>query len=199
MTGKNSFILYTDIDEHLGLLDDSECGALFRAIVAYAKNGSIPDDLTPAAGMAFSFIRAQIDRNTDKWESIRQKRSEAGRAGAAATNRKRATKPANAHFAEQSPAKPAVNVSVPENANVLVPEIIEKICSLLNQGKRVIGGDKGKLRVGKLAEDYIGWALGDYTQQQVIAAARIAAAEGYDGNWSDFKRFCDRLKEQGRL
>lgn len=64
MDGKNSFILYCDIGQHLELLSDEDAGLLFKGIVHYADTGE-PPQLPPMAAMAFSFIRAQIDRDDD--------------------------------------------------------------------------------------------------------------------------------------
>lgn len=121
MNEKHSFVLHTDIGQHLDLLDDTECGKLFRAVVAYASEGKIPDAMTPAGQMAFSFIKAQIDRDTQKWDEVREKRRKAGKVGAAVTNGKRAANAANADFAEQKAANPAVTVPVSVPVPVTVP------------------------------------------------------------------------------
>lgn len=62
MQNRSSFVLYTEYDQHLELLTDEECGRLFRAIMQYAATGESPD-LVGAERMAFSFIRAQIDKD----------------------------------------------------------------------------------------------------------------------------------------
>lgn len=121
MNEKHSFVLHTDIGQHLALLDDTECGKLFRAVVAYADDGTLPAAMSPAGQMAFSFIKAQLDRDSQKWDEVREKRRMAGRAGAAVTNGKRAANAANADFAEQKAANPAVTVPVPVTVPVSVP------------------------------------------------------------------------------
>lgn len=80
MDGKNSFILYCDIGRHLELLSDEDAGLLFKGIVHYADTGE-PPQLPPMAAMAFSFIRAQIDRDQEKWNTTREKRRAAGKSG----------------------------------------------------------------------------------------------------------------------
>lgn len=80
MDGKNSFILYCDIGQHLELLSDEDAGLLFKGIVHYADTGE-PPQLPPMAAMAFSFIRAQIDRDQEKWNTTREKRRAAGKSG----------------------------------------------------------------------------------------------------------------------
>ena len=42
MDGKNSFILYCDIGQHLELLSDEDAGLLFKGIVHYADTGEPP-------------------------------------------------------------------------------------------------------------------------------------------------------------
>lgn len=76
-----SFILYTDIAEVLRILTDEQKGRLFQSIVDYAETSEVPaiDDI--AVKIAFTNIKANIDRNAEKWEHIRQIRSEAGKKG----------------------------------------------------------------------------------------------------------------------
>ena len=80
MDGKNSFVLYCDVGQHLALLSDEDAGKLFKAVVWYADTGAT-QELPPMAEMAFSFLRAQIDRDKEKWLTVREKRRIAGRAG----------------------------------------------------------------------------------------------------------------------
>lgn len=77
---KKSFVLYYDYREHLALLNDEERGRLLMALLDYAENGKEPD-LEGSALMAFSFIRAQMDRDAAKYAETVRKRREAGRQG----------------------------------------------------------------------------------------------------------------------
>ena len=77
---KKGFVLYYDYRNHLALLSDEERGRLLMALLNYTENGEEPD-LDGAALMAFSFIRAQIDRDTAKYEATCKKRREAGKQG----------------------------------------------------------------------------------------------------------------------
>lgn len=76
---KNSFVLYNDYRKHITLLSDTEKGQLLDAIFAYADGEDV--QLYGSVGMAFSFIKAQMDRDAAKWEEERQSRSEAGKRG----------------------------------------------------------------------------------------------------------------------
>lgn len=125
MDGKNSFILYCDIGQHLEPLSDEDAGLLFKGIVHYADTGE-PPQLPPMAAMAFSFIRAQIDRDQEKWNTTREKRRAAGKSGGLKSGESRQrsneAKEANASNPKQPQADEAdnVNVTVPVNGNVPV-------------------------------------------------------------------------------
>ena len=128
MDGKNSFILYCDIGQHLELLSDEDAGLLFKGIVHYADTGE-PPQLPPMAAMAFSFIRAQIDRDQEKWNTTREKRRVAGKSGGLKSGESRQrsneAKEANASNPKQNEADEAdnVNVTVPVTGNVPVTVI----------------------------------------------------------------------------
>jgi len=107
---KKGFVLYYDYRQHLDLLNENERGRLLAALLDYGEMGREPD-LDGAVLMAFSFIRAQMDRDAQKYAEICRKRSEEGRRGgrppeANANNQKQAeAKEANAFLGNQSVAK----------------------------------------------------------------------------------------------
>ena len=126
---KNSFILYNSYSEQINLLDDAECGRLFKALFAFNSDGTKPS-LSGGAMMAFSFITSQMQRDAEEYEKVCEKRREAGKRGgeAKAANRKSAEAPpeeqkqeanvANANFAKQTLANVADNENENENENV---------------------------------------------------------------------------------
>lgn len=116
---KKSFVLYTDMKTPLTLLTNEQRGELLMSLFDYAETGKLPE-FDGALEMAFTFIRQQLDRDAAAWEETRQRRSEAGRKGAAATNGKGRQSPAMPNNAEQCPANPAVTVN--ENVNATVNE-----------------------------------------------------------------------------
>ena len=134
MGEKQSFVLYYDIREPLSLLNDSERGRLFSAILNYAEYGELPD-FDGAAQMAFAFIRKALDRDAEKWESKREKRVEAGRLGGLKrvenlrqTETDGQANQANATFAKQikqNQANQAVPAPVPAPVPVPVPALYE--------------------------------------------------------------------------
>lgn len=77
---KKSFIIYNDYAVHFQLLTNAEIGQLIRAMVNYSQTGEI-ERLSGALEMAFSFIRLQMDRDREKWEKTKKRRSEAGKKG----------------------------------------------------------------------------------------------------------------------
>jgi len=115
---KKSFVLYADYSEHVALLSDEEAGMLFKAIFAYVK-GEKNIKLSPIVSMAFSFIKAQLDRDMGKWEEIRKKRAIAGSLGGKAKgNKQKVAKQANAISDKQKVAKQAVTDNGTEYVNV---------------------------------------------------------------------------------
>lgn len=116
-TGKRSIVLYVDLLQHIRYLPLDEVGAVFLAVLTYADTGQLPE-LTGAAGMCFSFIRAQLDRDAEKWEETRAKRVEYGRTGGVASGvarKQTQANEANASKMKQTQANEAVNVNVTVN------------------------------------------------------------------------------------
>lgn len=77
---KNSFLIYLDYEEQFNLLTDEQAGQLIKALIKYEKTRKITP-LEGATMMAFSFIKAQLDRDREKWKEQINKRSEAGKKG----------------------------------------------------------------------------------------------------------------------
>lgn len=67
MSKKKSFLLYHDYREHLSLISDEERGVLLMALFDYSEYGIQPT-LEGASKMAFSFIKAQMDRDAASYE-----------------------------------------------------------------------------------------------------------------------------------
>ena len=81
---KNSFILYNDYAAFINMLDLEERGALFTVILDYV-NGGKPDtdELSAGVRIAFTMIRQNLDRDTEKYQSICTKRSNAAKSAKA--------------------------------------------------------------------------------------------------------------------
>lgn len=78
---RDSFVLYCSLREPLKKLSENETGSLFKAILDYVADGTEPGGLSQAAEMAFMFVKSQLDRDSEKYNAICQKRAEAGRLG----------------------------------------------------------------------------------------------------------------------
>ncbi len=122
---KNSFILYNSYREQINLLDDAECGRLFKALFAFNATGETPS-LSGGAMMAFSFIASQMSRDAEEYEKVCEKRREAGKKGGRppkpesvqtdASEEK--AKKANGFFEKQTKAKKPDNDDDNEDVNV---------------------------------------------------------------------------------
>lgn len=119
---KNSFVLYLDYKKHFDLIqDDGDFRRLIEAIFAYCEDGSEPSNLSPVAEMAFSFVRANLDRDNEKYQTVKEKRKESGRLGglAKASNAKQSL--ANASNAKHCLANLADTDTVTVDCNNTPP------------------------------------------------------------------------------
>lgn len=112
---KDSFILYTEQKEVINKLSNEQAGKLIKAIYEYVETEKMPE-LDPLLDIVIIPFKQNIDRNADKYEEIKQKRSLAGKAGAKIKKQKQA-KQANANFVKQTIANQAVNDNDNENVN----------------------------------------------------------------------------------
>ena len=74
---KDSFILYNSFYEPLRYLTDEQLGKLFRAIFNYTSTGETTEE--EDIMVAFMFVKNQIDLDSKKYETIKKKRSQAGK------------------------------------------------------------------------------------------------------------------------
>ena len=65
---KNSFILYMEQGEQIGMLTDAEAGKLIKALFRFAETGEGSPLENGMSKMCFSFISAQIARDTKAYE-----------------------------------------------------------------------------------------------------------------------------------
>ena len=76
MAEKKSFMIYLDNEKQVNMLTDEQAGKLFKALFEFAKDGTETDFDDGMIAMAFSFMADSIKRDTEKYESICQKRAE---------------------------------------------------------------------------------------------------------------------------
>ena len=106
---KESFLLHLEDFEDIEELKDAEAGKLIKAIIVYASNGSISENLGIQAKTMFRYIRRHIDRDTASYEEKCRKRAESGRLGG------RPKKKANDSTEKQEKAKKANGFSEKQN------------------------------------------------------------------------------------
>lgn len=122
---KDSFVLYTEYEEHLSLLTMEQRGVLITAIFCFQSNKALPK-MDSSTYMAFSFIKKQLERDNAKYEEVCRKRQEAGKLGGRpkAKGLDEKAKKANGFSEKQTKAKKPVyeyeydNVNEDENENV---------------------------------------------------------------------------------
>lgn len=70
---RDSFVMYTANIDQISLLNMEQRGNLFTAIMLYAADKELPqmDGMTQ---MAFSFIKAQLDRDNQKYQKMIESR-----------------------------------------------------------------------------------------------------------------------------
>ena len=80
-TSKKSFIIYTDFLAQLQLLSNEEAGIVFKFILQYNQTGEKPHCDNRVVDVLLTGLITQIDRDAQKYEQIREKRSAAGKKG----------------------------------------------------------------------------------------------------------------------
>lgn len=77
---RDSFVLYVRYLENIEILSMEQRGTLITALMKYAAGQDIPK-MDGATGMAYSFIKSQMDRDFEKYDEVCKKRSESGKMG----------------------------------------------------------------------------------------------------------------------
>lgn len=103
---KKSFILYGDYEEHFNLLSDKDKGKLIMIIFDYTKEFKTPKIDNPVINMAFSFIKAQLDRDHGKYLNICKRNQENGLHGGRPKNPEKPKKPNGISGNPEKPKKP---------------------------------------------------------------------------------------------
>ena len=130
METKTSFILFADQAEVINELSDEDAGKLMKAVYNYAATREVPN-FEGVLKFVFIPIRQSIDKNTERYNAVVEKRRIAGSKG----GKQRVANQANATFAKQTQANQADNdndsVYVYDNDNnknvITKKEIKEKV------------------------------------------------------------------------
>ena len=118
---KKGFILYSDIIHTIEKLTDEQAGVLFKHILKYV-NDENPECEDLITEIAFEPIKQSLKRDLLKWDDKKQKRSDAGVAGAT----KRWQNIAN----DSNRIKPIANIADNVNVNVNVKDIYKSFAHL---------------------------------------------------------------------
>lgn len=191
---KKSFILYCDYLEHIQKLEDAEAGKLFKAILIYTAEG-ISQELPKAADMAFSFIKAQIDRDSEEYERKCEKLRENGMKG----GRPKQNREENQEVNQETKRFDNVpNETINENDKYTKDENnneldIDYICLLLNKAKER-AHSKGRVRINYGAfviEELLGEGI---SSEQIRKVAENLATTGKDVDWFSFRDIVRKTK-----
>ena len=123
---RDSFILYTEINDVVKELEDDQKGKLFQAILDYESTGEVPE-MDTLIKCVFIPIKRDLDENNEKWDQVKKARSEAGKKGMESrynkTN-KAITKPNTVITNDNKAKQDVTNVTVYEHEDVDVDENI---------------------------------------------------------------------------
>ena len=134
---KNSFVLFKEQKEIVDKLSDEDAGKLFKAIFEYVDNGEVPK-LTQLLDIVIIPFKQSIDRNSEKWEQIKEKRSLAGKASAekrASKNKQNPTNPTNVNSVKQTSTN--VNKSQQSSTDSTVSVSVSDSVSVNNKEKNI--------------------------------------------------------------
>ena len=125
-TDKKSFILYCDLIHEVDHLTNEEKGLLFQHLLEYVndKNPVLEDRVLLGS---WKHIERQLKRDLAKYETIKEKRSEAGKKSAEMRQQK-ATNPTSVESVKHRSTNPTVNDTVNDTVNgtVTVNDIKEE-------------------------------------------------------------------------
>lgn len=133
---KKSFVLYADIISTFEELEDVEAGLLIKHLLRYV-NDQNPEPPNRLIKLIFEPIKQQLKRDLNKWEGIKDKRSEAGKASAEARKllkQQILTNSTHVKSVEQN-EQVSTNPTVSVNDNVNVSVNVNDTVSVINKEK----------------------------------------------------------------
>ena len=89
---KKTFLLFLEQKENFPDYSDEELGQIFRAVYEYADTGTMQEFQDRGMKVLFRSICRQIDLSNEKYEEMRQARSEQGQKGGAPKGNRNASK-----------------------------------------------------------------------------------------------------------
>jgi len=140
---KKSFVFYVDWFDTFKVLPDDKAGELIKHVLSYV-NDENPETEDILINAVFANIKNTLKRDLNKWDKIKEKRSEAGKISAEKRrkNKQNSTKATSVKFvennltnvnkAEQTPTNSTVSVNDNVNVNVNVNDNVNVILFLKN-------------------------------------------------------------------
>ena len=206
-SNKRSFVLYCDYLEHIEKLSNEDAGKLFKAILDYEANGAVAE-LCGAAGMAFSFIQAQLNRDKANYEEVCRTRQENGKKGGRPKKEIDVEEPIkpNGYFENQMVNYKPDNDTDNDTENDIeqkiytaqrAEDILHKVCYLLNLGnakESYKGRIKPDSQMTKICFDEL--KRKGVKEEEMLRVAEIQAKHGFKGAMSDF---CNLWDKYGRF
>ena len=122
---RESFVLFTEYAEHMKLLNMEQRGVLLTAIMNYETDIELPE-MDDCVAMAFSFIKANLDRTDQKYETTKAARSAAGQASGEARRNKSEQTRTNTNKSEQNEQTGTKRNKTNNNVNVNVNDNVFK-------------------------------------------------------------------------
>lgn len=195
MEKSKSVLLYTEWAKPLQGLPLEDVGRLFYAILNYTETGNPQTFDSPAAAMAWEFIRIRLDGNLQKWDEICQKRREAGSLGGK-------QRQANATFAKQNQANQAIHdhlhVHVHEktssSSSVGAPETMPATIS-----PECFWTDCGYTGGAAVREAFAGYRKAGMEDALILEAVRETAAHAAKCPLAYTRRILDQAAAAGQL
>lgn len=140
---RETFVFYKDWLNVIRDLPSEVQLEVYQAITEYAIYGNLIE-LKPLAKVAFGFVKQTIDRDTQKYISIKEKRKEAGAKGGRPlkTNELEESKEKQKNqlvFEKSKKSKSPLNVNVNDNVNdfsLLEKEKQKSVCVDFNEGEK---------------------------------------------------------------
>lgn len=144
---KNSFVMYTDYMQHLEIMDMEQRGVFLTAVMKYASGGDLPE-MDGMVRMAFSFAKAQMDRDNEQYQKTIEARREAGRQGGIA----------KANSAKQNMAKVA-NASIASQTVTNLPDTVTDNDTVLKKKDTDVSKEKASRFLPPTLDEVRGYCL----------------------------------------
>lgn len=178
--GKNSFLLYIDYKEHIDLLTDEQAGTLLKGIFYYITGNGEPQ-LDTVTKMAFSFIKQNLKRDHNKYESIVERNVNNGKKGGRPKNPDKESKTQKTQWVNSKPKKADIDIGIDIDNDIDIDTDIKD---------KVPSSDRFPI---KQVVDYLNEKVGKAykgTAYKTRLLIKTRANEGYVVD--DFKRVIDK-------